>query len=434
MGDSLLTNLCSICHVSAPKYTCPRCKLRTCSLPCIKRHKARSDCSGIRDATAYVPRHKLATPAGVDHDYNFISAIERERERSEKELVGERGIIDKNELKREMIDGVEVRVNPRDGKRRKVVVTRELKSQDDLEWSGIRSRLEKFGVVLVRAPMGMTRRRENQTRFFKRSRRIEWFVEWFLVAGEEGNTTSTRVTTKVVDDLPIYEAFLRNQQTKAFVAAEAATKDASHPTSSTSTAITFQDQHTSAWVPGTSTCSQHPRTRQWTELSREPRQAGSTEEDLRALKDKVDFYLSRPQTTSSASTTLIPVDPALKLHDALIGTAVLEYPTIHVVERSVGTPAGFVVGSRPKRGTKRKAEDGSRDAKRRLIEEIEDGKVIGGGEKDEEESESESDSESESESDSEAETEDSLAEVLNEVEVSDLESEDSDGAEPGEEV
>ncbi|MBR8638204.1 zinc finger HIT domain-containing protein, partial [Campylobacter coli] len=69
MGDTLLTDLCSICHVSAPKYKFPRCDLRTCSLPCIKRHKARSDCSGVRDATAYVPRKKLATAAGVDHDY-----------------------------------------------------------------------------------------------------------------------------------------------------------------------------------------------------------------------------------------------------------------------------------------------------------------------------------------------------------------------------
>lgn len=416
MGDTLLTNLCSICHVSAPKYKCPRCNLRTCSLPCIKRHKARSDCSGVRDATAYVPRKKLATASGVDHDYNFISAIERARERSEREIIEERGILGEGELRPVMVEGLETRM--KDGKRRKVVVTRAMKTQNEMDSEGMRARLKRFGIVLVSAPVGMSRKRENQTKFFKRSRRIEWYVEWFLVGEGEGNIK--RVTTKMVDDLPIHEGFLLNRHTKGFGSTTGQADGEGRKGSSASGPNTFQDPLTSCWISGTSICSQNPRSGQWTERPHDHRQHGIPEKDLKGLAERVDFYLSRPPTTSSAPTTLIPIDPALKLHDALSGSAVLEYPTIYAVERSAGIPPGFVVGSRPKAGDKRKAEDKGRGTKRRLVE-VEDGEVVSGEEKAKDESESESDSESE---------ESSEDEVVAEVSVS--EGDDSDGPEPGE--
>lgn len=422
MGDTLLTNLCSICHVSAPKYKCPRCNIRTCSLPCIKRHKARSDCSGVRDATAYVPRKKLVTASGVDHDYNFISAIERARERSEKEIVGERGIIGENELRPVMVEGLETRM--RDGKRRRVVVARAAKTQEEVDNEGMRARLKRFGIVLVSAPSGMTRKKENQTRFFKRSRRIEWHVEWFLVG--EGDRNPTRVTTKMVDDMPISEAFLLNRQTKGFGNVVEAGDCGGGPGP-----VSLQDPATSCWMPGTTICTQNPRTGQWSELGHARRPHGVPEEDLRSLEERVDFYLSRPPTTSSAPTTLIPINSALKLHDALSGTAVLEYPTIYAVERSVGIPTGFVVGSKPRTGDKRKAVDGGRDGKRRLVEDMEDGEVLSGDGKGDEDSDSSS-SESESESQSEGESEDDESsgdEVLAGVAVSG--GGGLDGAEPG---
>lgn len=418
MGDTLLTDLCSICHVSAPKYKCPRCNLRTCSLPCIKRHKARSDCSGVRDATAYVPRKKLTTAAGVDHDYNFISAIERARERSEREIVEERRIIGENELRPVMVEGLETRM--KDGKRRQVVVTRALKSQGEIESEGMRGRLKRFGITLVPAPLGMSRKKENQTRFFKRTRRIEWFVEWFLVAGE-GDTT--RVTTKLVDDVPLYEAFLQHRQTKAFGAKEGAAGSVTRKPSRPSGPNTLQDPVASAWIPGMVICSQNPRTGQWMDRPVEQRHHTVTEKDLRDLKERVDFYLSRPPTTSSAPTTLIPIDPAEKLHDSLSGTAVLEYPTIYAIERSAGIPPGFVVASKPKTGMKRKAEGDGRGTKRRAVEDVEDGEVVSGDDKGKG---GESESESESESDESSEDE-----VLGEVSAP--EGDGSDGSEPGEE-
>jgi hypothetical protein len=80
MEAALLSDLCSSCHLSPPKYKCPRCSTRTCSLQCSKRHKQRAGCSGKRDQTAYMPKAKIYTAEGIDHDYNFISSIEKQIE------------------------------------------------------------------------------------------------------------------------------------------------------------------------------------------------------------------------------------------------------------------------------------------------------------------------------------------------------------------
>lgn len=84
-GDTLLSDLCTICHINPPKYRCPRCSTRTCSLPCSRRHKLWSQCSGVRDPAAYLKRSELATESAFDRDFNFITKIERSLERAERE-------------------------------------------------------------------------------------------------------------------------------------------------------------------------------------------------------------------------------------------------------------------------------------------------------------------------------------------------------------
>ena len=48
-------NTCEICNERAAKYTCPRCEIHTCSLECVKTHKADTQCNGKRHKTKYVP-------------------------------------------------------------------------------------------------------------------------------------------------------------------------------------------------------------------------------------------------------------------------------------------------------------------------------------------------------------------------------------------
>ena len=46
---------CEVCQDSPFKYRCPRCSVKSCSLPCVKQHKLISGCNGQRDKTAFVP-------------------------------------------------------------------------------------------------------------------------------------------------------------------------------------------------------------------------------------------------------------------------------------------------------------------------------------------------------------------------------------------
>jgi hypothetical protein len=82
------TKLTSTSNTNKHKYRCPGCSARTCSLPCYKRHQQWAQCSGQRDPTKFVKKSELVTPAGVDHDFNFLSGIERNLEKAEKKVAG----------------------------------------------------------------------------------------------------------------------------------------------------------------------------------------------------------------------------------------------------------------------------------------------------------------------------------------------------------
>ena len=126
-----LSDRCSICHAT-PKYRCPRCRARTCSLPCATIHKARALCSGARDPAARVSRAALATPAAFDRDYNFLTGVEkaRERWRREREARGAEG---------------RGRKGPAKGEVR------------------LEAALARAGCTVRRAPEGLRRRKENRT-------------------------------------------------------------------------------------------------------------------------------------------------------------------------------------------------------------------------------------------------------------------------------
>ena len=156
MPDPLLSSLCTIwsvqiltlqktlhtdstffsSHVHPHKYRCPRCSTLTCSLPCIKRHKQWAQCNGVRDPTKYMKRSDLATPKGIDHDYNYLTSIERELDHAEKNATS-RGFVLEEERRRSK---------------------QPLKGETQFN-----AALEKCGVVVAKAPKGMTRSKRNET-------------------------------------------------------------------------------------------------------------------------------------------------------------------------------------------------------------------------------------------------------------------------------
>ncbi|KAL3960199.1 hypothetical protein ACCO45_005316 [Purpureocillium lilacinum] len=205
MADPLLTSLCAICHVSAPKYKCPRCNIQTCSVQCIKKHKAWSECSGERDPTTYVPPAQLRTVAGVNHDYNFLHGLGMSMERTERVFVQDKKIMREEDLRPKTAGGN--------------AEAREKRFERHLA-----HRLRQLNVHVVCAPLGMARQKENNTTFNRRTGTVNWQVEWLLLDGDDQfasehqtQAVPTRILSKVLEDTPLHRAFqeARSERKKA---------------------------------------------------------------------------------------------------------------------------------------------------------------------------------------------------------------------------
>ncbi|EAU84533.2 hypothetical protein CC1G_00052 [Coprinopsis cinerea okayama7 len=82
--------LCSLCPPSSrqpTKYTCPRCRTKTCSAPCSKRHKQETGCSGERNKAEYVSMKDYGWGAMMS-DYTFLEEVGRKVKEVGKEIVG----------------------------------------------------------------------------------------------------------------------------------------------------------------------------------------------------------------------------------------------------------------------------------------------------------------------------------------------------------
>ncbi|KAJ3542359.1 hypothetical protein NM688_g5978 [Phlebia brevispora] len=86
-ASSSTAPLCAICALNAAKYTCPRCHMRTCSLPCSATHKTvGAGCSGVRNKAAYIPMNQYGYMALMD-DYVYLEEIGRKVGDWGKEIV-----------------------------------------------------------------------------------------------------------------------------------------------------------------------------------------------------------------------------------------------------------------------------------------------------------------------------------------------------------
>ncbi|KKY36512.1 hypothetical protein UCDDA912_g03422 [Diaporthe ampelina] len=406
MADPLLNTLCSICHISTPKYTCPGCNSHTCSLECNKKHKSWANCSGKRDPTAYMPASKLKTAAGVDHDYNFLSAIERERERNQREIVDERKLFSEKELGqlddpysfRKQWFGENVHFHPVSNAPRLFGSDGEDSDGDEGEGRSnrrnipakasqltrhVRQRLAFENVQVVQMPVGMTRQRENTTSWNRKTRRINWCVEWIVYGdgGDQGEELKerTRIRHKALETTPLYKAlgnsmawYKRGQQADDDVVddeeielAQAGrhnkvliheVKESRHRGGSDA----MQEGESAAWPTRTQYPTQNPFTGAWASDAGASATSWLADAEVEACR-RHRFYLLRPLTVAGKPRELIPVGATEELGAALRGRTVLEFPTIYVLPpsevssttepESLPLPEGHILGSTERRAT-----------------------------------------------------------------------------------
>ncbi|KAL4894980.1 hypothetical protein BDV59DRAFT_211836 [Aspergillus ambiguus] len=316
--DSLLSDLCTICHINAPKYRCPRCSTRTCSLPCSRRHKLWSQCSGVRDPAAYLRRNELATEAAFDRDFNFITGIERGLERAERDVEnrgirgpsGRSGVLDPAAVGLDHeVDSYDSGSGEKKRKRGGGDGVGLVKGE-----AGFLRGAEAAGVRVVRAPRGMSRNKANATRWHPKHKCLNWTVEWIVPDGERRNRSCLESTS-------IAEAYDR-----AFPLPkpdrEQKLPEAEDPQA--------QDSRATPPPPPTITESTRPSAE-----NTEPDQTSTPSFENSSYRD-LYFYLHRPRTATK-QPVLIPLIPGITLTSALRDRTVLEFPTIYVLPNSPET-------------------------------------------------------------------------------------------------
>lgn len=370
MSDLLLTSLCGICHVQPPKYKCPRCGARTCSQPCVKKHKKWSSCNGERDATAFVPPTKLRTDAGIDHDYNFLTKIERSVERAGKIFTEERRILPQNE------GPPNKRARLHKGQSR----GRTTLDGGTRPWARqALGRLTSLGINVLYQPYGMSRARENMTSFNKRTQALNWQVEWCLLdpatADDGTRMQPTKFLNKTLEHTPLHAGFSdcqeyarrsrmsqkeklqEKQEAKRLLDDEQTTFDADDVDAGGKEGG-VQDWETSAWRAAPTTVQDHNGSWYCTEFDKRRR---LTERQSRLGKDKekYQFFLLVPGTPSREPPKLVPAEPTDTLASILAGQDVLEFPTIYVLPAGADLPPEYQLEKRVKPDV-RKAQPASK--------------------------------------------------------------------------
>ncbi|ORY56134.1 uncharacterized protein BCR38DRAFT_451534 [Pseudomassariella vexata] len=384
MSDPLLTSLCVICHIKPPQYKCPRCGARTCSLVCVKKHKNWSSCNGERDPTVYIPPVKLRTDAGIDHDYNFLTKIERTIERAEKALTEERGIAlpsqnapPPNKLRRLNKGQSRGNVTMGDGSR---------------PWarSAIR-RLKALGISVKHVPMGMTRERENTTSYNKRTNTVNWQVEWLLLCPRsDGEGLSLlRLVCKTLDHIPLNVGFAgcQEEHRRTQLSQTEKKRDSRHTRhqrrkdgDNDDTQDTFAGQNMNSVWRTAPLPIQDTVTGTWERAVHADRRT-PREKLADQVKRKYHFYFHVPGTPSREPQKLIELEPTDSLGTVLSGLEVLEYPTIYVVPIGVKLPDGYILAKKPEKAPEQKPrKQGSSESRKRK-----GSTLVGYGSSDEEE-------------------------------------------------
>merc|ERR1712087_18233 len=77
--------MCEVCLSVHHKYRCPACGVRTCSVACVKKHKAVSGCTGRRDRTAFVKRGDFSEK-NMFSDIRFLEDTYRSIDRAQRHM------------------------------------------------------------------------------------------------------------------------------------------------------------------------------------------------------------------------------------------------------------------------------------------------------------------------------------------------------------
>ncbi|KAL8691200.1 MAG: hypothetical protein Q9218_003527 [Villophora microphyllina] len=322
--DLLLTELCMICHINPYKYCCPRCSKRTCSLPCLKRHKQWASCNGIRNRAAYIKSKDLATSKAIDHDYNYLTSIERQLDNAERHAKS---------------CGILLYHDHRDGKRRR-------KNNPAKGEVPLQAAIQQNRVIVDRAPRGMSRQKRNKTHWDSGKQHIVWTVEWVHRDG-------SRQIGQCPDSQPLNAAYARIAATLtphntgglgSHARPRKKLKLNPEVPASTAQAAAAQTHGAPAKAVTIGRLPEDPSLLSIATILPSASKSGQKQ------PPELNFYLLLPSTPTSYRV-LIPLASEETLAQVLADRFVLEFPTIYVLKQPPDRlPTGFMTDEEYLRG------------------------------------------------------------------------------------
>ncbi|XP_076976525.1 box C/D snoRNA protein 1 [Tamandua tetradactyla] len=158
----LAMSRCETCGIEEAKYRCPRCMRFSCSLPCVKKHKAELICNGVRDKTAFVSIQQF-TEMNLLSDYRFLEDVARTADHISRDTFLKRPIRNKHMY-------------------------------------FMKNRARRQGIDLKLLPNGFTKRKENSTFFDKKKQQFCWHVKLLFPQSQ-----AVYIEKRVPDDKTINE-------------------------------------------------------------------------------------------------------------------------------------------------------------------------------------------------------------------------------------
>ena len=294
----------------------------------------------MRNPAAYLKISDLATPAGIDHDYNYLTSIEREFDKAESQLESN-GLRLENDTKHSR---------------------QPLKGEVHL-----RNGLDKARVTVTKAPKGMSRNKTNTTRWSKPFQCLEWTVEWVHPDG-------ARELGQCREDSSIqalYEALLkvrnyRSTKRKGGYTHRGTKKIAKeHEAHNLATPSAAAGEGTSRQATGFGEDASGLEIPKPSALKPDDNCSGEHISSPPA-PTTMAFYLHTP-SLPSRNQVLAALSPDATLSNSLQDRLVLEYPTIHVFNQSAddSLPDGFTT-----------EEEYFKTSRKERIAEIEEGEIV----------------------------------------------------------
>ncbi|KAL9067259.1 MAG: hypothetical protein Q9157_006869 [Trypethelium eluteriae] len=260
----------------------------------------------------------LATPAGVDHDYNFLSAVERSFDKAER-VITDQGIT----------------VHQKGRNRRTPVIQSRTRN--------LRKHCKEHRIVVEYAPIGMTRQTCNRTYWDGTARCVFWLVEWIGSSGLRKHC--------VCDErLTLADAYANHSSKTARNKAKKRKREARKKAATEGSDAALKGQLRSELFLK----EQPPLEAAVKELDDEHAVMNSAESDCisqpnnQANVDEshsvkgIHFYLHKTHTRGS-QTVLIPLAASDTILAALENRIIVEFPTIYALSYPQDQlPSGYV--------------------------------------------------------------------------------------------